>query len=423
MWLAGMTTAAGDHGVEVQYCMALAHQILESVEFSAVTNARVNGDGGLDVGGLTMPALLAATVGLGWSKDNLRTADRCYVPGLYPNGTVKWPCGSINHAEGTSGQFKMQVQQTMLAALSLGPVGISDQLTARPTDPTADITSNISLVMATCAATGDLLQPSYPLTPLDRTLAGDLAASSPGVSLWGTYTAVPGVMTSARQPSVGQQPATNLFYTAMAFCIACKLPHTGAKSVAHVVVYESDLAPMVDQQALPAPLFDAIPTGAFVGPGTDFPGGGAHVTAHVVWVNDFLSNGDGCGLGQSGVTVVPWGGAFNTSLGVDGGALVNVAPVYGGRYALLGEASKVTAVSTYRFTSVALSNDTPQAGVSLAVGMRGKPGERVVVLFAVAATESGAGVRGGSGAGPSYACKSVSSTIGTDGTATIDFTS
>ena len=52
-----------------------------------------------------------------------------------------------------------------------------------------------------------------------------------------------------------------------------------------------------------------------------------------------------------------------------------------------------------------------------------RPGERVVVLFAVAATESGAGVRGGSGAGPSYACKSVSSTIGTDGTATIDFTS
>ena len=40
----------------------------------------------------------------------------------------------------------MQVQQTMLATLSLGPVGISDQLTARPDDPSATITSNIPLV-------------------------------------------------------------------------------------------------------------------------------------------------------------------------------------------------------------------------------------------------------------------------------------
>ena len=81
---------------------------------------------------MVMPTLLASMVGLGWSKDNLRTADRCYVPGLYPNGTVKWPCGSINANEGTSGMFKQQMQQTMLAALSLGPVGISDQLSASP---------------------------------------------------------------------------------------------------------------------------------------------------------------------------------------------------------------------------------------------------------------------------------------------------
>jgi hypothetical protein len=93
-----------------------------------VTNARVNGDGGLDTASMVFPALLAATVGLGWSKDNLRTADRCYVDGLYPNGTVKWPCGSINKGEGTSGQFRMQLQQTVFATLSLGPVGISDQV-------------------------------------------------------------------------------------------------------------------------------------------------------------------------------------------------------------------------------------------------------------------------------------------------------
>ena len=59
-------------------------------------------------------------MGLGWSKDNLRTADKCYVNATYSNGTVKWPCGSINQREGTSGQFIMQQQQTILAVLSLG---------------------------------------------------------------------------------------------------------------------------------------------------------------------------------------------------------------------------------------------------------------------------------------------------------------
>jgi len=68
--------------------------------------------------------------------------------------------------------FKQQMQQTMLAALSLGPVGISDQLSGSPYNASADITSNKTLVMATCAATGDLLQPSYPLTPIERMLTG-----------------------------------------------------------------------------------------------------------------------------------------------------------------------------------------------------------------------------------------------------------
>ena len=67
--------------------------------------------------------------GLGWSKDNLRTADRCYVEALYPNGTVKWPCGSINAGEGTSGKYTMQTQQTMLATLSLGPGKSADKIT------------------------------------------------------------------------------------------------------------------------------------------------------------------------------------------------------------------------------------------------------------------------------------------------------
>ena len=37
----------------------------------------------------------------------------------------------------------MQEQQTIFAALSLGPVGISDQLTSHPTNASATITSNV----------------------------------------------------------------------------------------------------------------------------------------------------------------------------------------------------------------------------------------------------------------------------------------
>ena len=189
--------------------MALAHHVLASARFREVTNARVNGDGGLDVGAMTLPALLAATVGLGWSKDNLRTADRCYVNGTFPNGTVEWPCGAANHGERTSGLFEMQLQQTLFAALSLGPVGLSDQLTARPDDPAgARITTNATLAMATVAATGDLLQPSYPLVPLDRTLVAARGSALPNsVQLWGTYTALAADASRVWYTAMGSGPS------------------------------------------------------------------------------------------------------------------------------------------------------------------------------------------------------------------------
>jgi hypothetical protein len=259
-WLGGQALAAQAHGVEVQFCMALAHHILMSADWPSVTNARVNGDGGLEVAQLTLPALLAATVGLGWSKDNLRTTDKCYVAGLFPNGTVKWPCGSINQREGTSGKYTMQVEQTILAALSLGPVGISDQLTTYPTKPDAKITSNKTLVMATCAASGDLLQPSYPITPLDKQLMAYTNGDAPKYALWGSYTAV-----ASTSPIMPLEAPPNLWYLAFAFG-GGKDPEGGSA----LTLFESDLAPMVDSKALPAPRFDEIPIGAFAGAGTRF---------------------------------------------------------------------------------------------------------------------------------------------------------
>jgi len=52
----------------------------------------------------------------------------------------------------------MQTQQTILATMSLGPVGIADQLSAPPDDPSATITSNKTLVMGTCSTDGSILE-------------------------------------------------------------------------------------------------------------------------------------------------------------------------------------------------------------------------------------------------------------------------
>lgn len=75
-----MTLAAQNLGMEVQYCMALAHQILLSLEWPAVTNSRVNGDGGLDTPSLVLPSVLASMVGLGWSKGMVGTCDPLSLP-------------------------------------------------------------------------------------------------------------------------------------------------------------------------------------------------------------------------------------------------------------------------------------------------------------------------------------------------------
>ena len=81
----------------------------------------------------------------------------------------------------------------------------------------------------------------------------------------------------------------------------------------------------------------------------------------------------------------------------DGASLVNLAPIFGG-IALLGEAGKVAAVSTYRFVKVEVSE-----GAGLRVTMRGKPAEMVSLLFA----------RGDANVG--YSCASETAVIGPEG--------
>lgn len=90
------------------------------------------------------------------------------------NGSVLFECDSLNGPQFVNGKFVLQVnpsdssdfgsgfghqlsyclspsqvQQTALATLSMGPVGLADQLSAPPDNTTATITSNKTLVAAT----------------------------------------------------------------------------------------------------------------------------------------------------------------------------------------------------------------------------------------------------------------------------------
>ena len=338
-----------------------------------------------------------------------------------------WPCGSSNHGEGTSGKFTMQIQQTMLATLSLGPVGIADQLSGRPEDPTAKITSNKTLVMATCSTSGDLLQPSYPIVPIERMITGagefgDCFGPTHraytygcGSHTWATYTAVPIIPSAGAQGDERAAAAAEngVWWTAIGF-----FNGRGGAPSPNITLREDDLAPMVDATSLPSPDFGAIPTASFEGNGTQFPvGSWAGVGGHVAWgsVNGFVGQKDCTGVepmmwtGEATMQITP-AKLQQHSAGADSTSQLNIAPVIGG-VAMLGEAGKVTAVSVYRFASV----EPGPSGKGIAVKLRGKPGEHVPLLFASKAAAAGAEGAGGGGEEGAMKCTMVATTIGSDG--------
>eukprot|EP00755_Sulcionema_specki_P022922 Sspe_Gene.77659::Locus_48534_Transcript_1_1_Confidence_1.000_Length_962::g.77659::m.77659 len=292
-WLGGMTQAAQDLGMEVQYCMASAHQALESLKYPAVTNARANGDGGMAEKDLVYSSLLSGVLGIGWSKDNLRLGGCSNPPCICPFG----------HA----------ALQTHLAVLSLGPVGLADQLTGPVGGAKVSVDTNATLARATSAANGVLLQPSYPLTPLDDLLAHRNGLSPTGGHVWGTYTAI----------------GKYVWWTVLGFTVS---PSSTGPPATYTVRGEH-LATMVDS---PSTNFADIPQGTFVSNPTELTG------QHVVWRK---SESTARAFNSDGVEVRL---ESNTA---DPDVLV-VAPVING-VAVLGEVGKVCSISTYRFTDIA----------------------------------------------------------------------
>ena len=108
-----------------------------------------------------------------------------------------------------------------------------------------------------------------------------------------------------------------------------------------------------------------------------------------------------CCLGGGGGVALPFSEEtpFTLALNLLSPTQVNVAPLLNG-LALLGEAGKVTAVSSYRFASISVDNSTS----GLSVDLRGGPGELVTLLWAQ---------------NPSLIIQTKSVTLGGDGFATV----
>lgn len=150
----GMVQAGQDLNLTMQWCMPPPAIALESIYYPSVTNARASDDfligESWQVG---TSSLLLWALGLAPSTDTFWTSD---------NGDVATTMGGC--LEGTCPPDHSDVGcelHTILAIMSTGPVGFSDAVNQ----------TNVQRTLRTCRSSdGVLLQPSKPLTTLDRYL-------------------------------------------------------------------------------------------------------------------------------------------------------------------------------------------------------------------------------------------------------------
>lgn len=157
-WQSGMNAAGLATNTTIQFCMMQPSDLLNTLNFEAVTNGRASGDyagtSNWNVGGTS---LLFWAMGLRPSKDNFWSGDgQKRQPGFAPSITNPGTNGELN---------------AILATMSTGPVGPADGAGQH----------NATRLMRTCAADGTILQPEKPLTPIDASYrqASRLHSSAP----------------------------------------------------------------------------------------------------------------------------------------------------------------------------------------------------------------------------------------------------
>jgi hypothetical protein len=173
LWYYGMAKAAEERNVTIQYCLPSATDMLESLSLPSVVQARASGDYARPEGN-TQPwsnvvtlggaSLLMGATKMAPSKDTLWTAS---------------PQPSTSSDRTHSG-YKTQPHvelDSILATLSLGPVGISDGLGL----------TDAGLISQAFMSKSDstLLRPSRPLSTVDAVFTNkSIAAGNPDVSLY-----------------------------------------------------------------------------------------------------------------------------------------------------------------------------------------------------------------------------------------------
>lgn len=170
-WLMQMGSGAQKSKVYVQYCMSYSRHMLQSVEIPAVTQARASDDyhPGSDQWkqlGVTGP--YAYAIAIRPTKDNFWTTDK--ESGRYGNDTERY-----------------NRLQSAVSTLSAGPVAPSDEINK----------TDVALVMRSCDASGQLLQPDYPATLVTKAmLAISGQAEGPKGEVWSTTSTVSGLTTT-----------------------------------------------------------------------------------------------------------------------------------------------------------------------------------------------------------------------------------
>ena len=336
-WYGGMANAATERNVTIQYCLPSATDLLVSLPYRSVVQARASTDY-VDVEGnaaqLGGSSLLMGAVSIAPSKDTLWT--RSPQPPTYSD--IK-----------QHGQYDTQPHvalDAVFATLSLGPVGISDGI--HQTD--------VGLISQAFRSATDstLLRPSRPLSTVDSVFA-NRSRGLPAADVRATHAAV-----GHGGSGCGSSGARH----ASAACIMTTF-------VSYYLVAWRTLAPVALQ---PTDLYPRAPSGQRLA-----------VRQHVL-----SPAGDtqlaGCEDGQPAVPacvqMLPPGAL--PVLPATGGGLADFsltavyAPLRNGAY-LLGELTKFVHVSPQRFEGVAVSSGGGgRCGV--AVTVKGAAGEKVSIV-------------------------------------------
>jgi hypothetical protein len=146
-WLEAMDTAAREHGLTLQFCMATPAEFLQTATLSQVTSIRTSGDyrylfdNGLNWVWFLHGNALARALGLNPFKDVF-----------------------LSHSTSSLGTAEPYAEiEALLAALSAGPVAIGDQIGATVRD----------LVLRTCRDDGVLVKPDVPIAAIDACFAAN----------------------------------------------------------------------------------------------------------------------------------------------------------------------------------------------------------------------------------------------------------